>query len=193
MPKTYDPSSMISRERFDRLLDQRTRALAARADRAGDAADVRTDMLVCSVGADRYAFSLGSVAGVIAEAATTPALNGPPSLIGLFGRSGLIYSVFDLAALLGLAAPMAPDGGNGGGHFVLLRRDNPRIALRVDRVQAVSALRAERDASEPTQNADSAVTGYARAAEPGQDDGVVAVLDADRLFRLLTSTSADGA
>ena len=188
MPKTSHPPSMISRERFDRLLDQRARALARRSA-ADDGEVAATDMLVCSVGADRYAFALGSVAGVIAETATTPVLNGPPSLIGLVGRSGLIYSVFDLAVLLGLPAP----DGKGGGHFVLLRRDSPRTALRVDRVQAVSALRAEPDASEPTQHADSAVIGYARAADPGQDDGVIAVLDADRLFRLLTSTSADGA
>jgi chemotaxis signal transduction protein len=178
-------------ERFDRLLDQRARALAARP--AAQDPSARSDMLVCAVGADRYAFALAAVSGVIPAVPTAPALNGPPSLVGLFGRGGLTYSAFDLAAVLGL-----PASREAGSHLVLMRCPDPLAAFRVDRVLAAMTLVAEPDTAGPAPDADAPVIGYARAVpetRPGDDsgDGLVAVLDADRLFRLLTSTLADGA
>lgn len=182
----------MPRERIDRLLDQRSRALAAAV--AQDEAD-RADMLVCAVGADRYALPPSAVSGVIAAVPTAPTLNGPPALVGLFGRGGLTYSAFDLGRLLG----GQPAPGGSAGHFVLMRCADPLVALRVDRVLAVTTLRVEAGRS---SNAESAVIGYARPVAgtgpedgpgDGPGDGVVAVLDADRLFRLLTSSSADGA
>jgi purine-binding chemotaxis protein CheW len=65
------------------------------------------DLLAIQVGGDAYAVRLSEVAGVSAERKLTPLPSAQPSLLGLVSFRAAIVPVYDLAALLGYAAPDA--------------------------------------------------------------------------------------
>ncbi|WP_407525690.1 chemotaxis protein CheW [Methylobacterium oryzisoli] len=124
---------ILSPARIAALLDARSRRLAARGQAAPETrARLRT--LVCQAGAERFGLPVAAVAEVALFRPCTPVPGAPPALIGLSSRGGALLSVLDLAAALGLDAE-APEDGRW--HLVVLRRDNPRIGLRVERALAV--------------------------------------------------------
>lgn len=113
------------------ILQERTRRLAQRrvaaqrltsADRA----------LIAEVAGTRYGLWLDRLAGVAPMTACAPAPRGPAALLGLMTVRGGIWTVFDLARLLGVDGAAAD-----GGHVVLLRHANRRVGLRVDRADDV--------------------------------------------------------
>ena len=132
----------------------------------------------------------GDVAEVLPPQKCMPVPDGPPALIGLFGRSGRVVSVIDLALALGLEAA-SPEDENA--HFILLRREQPQVALRVDRAYAVTDILPLTGEEAPGFRND-AVTGYGRAQSgPAEQDEIVSLLDIERFLRsFLPSSSVPG-
>ncbi|MFE1600597.1 chemotaxis protein CheW [Methylobacterium sp. ID0610] len=131
-PTRPDAESALGAARIEALLDARSRALAERG-RAPAEARARRRVLLCRIGAERVGLPLDAVAEVAPYRPCTPVPGAPPALIGLSGRGGALLSVLDLATALALPAPAA----DAPAHLVVLRRDNPRIGLRVERALAV--------------------------------------------------------
>jgi purine-binding chemotaxis protein CheW len=111
-------------------------------------------------------------------------------MIGVFGRSGQLVSVIDLALALGLP-PSADE--DGAWHLVMLRQDRPQVALKVDRAYAVSDI-APLAETETGAFRNEAVTGYAKTLSGiAGEERVLSLLDTARLLRpFLPSHSASG-
>ncbi|MGY2048803.1 chemotaxis protein CheW [Methylobacterium sp. JK268] len=131
-PTRPDAESALGAARAEAILDARSQALAARG-RAPAETRARRRVLLCRVGAERIGIPLDAVAAVAPFRPCTPVPGAPTALIGLSGRGGSPLSVLDLAASLGL--PPAP--ADGPAHLVVLRRETPRLGLRVERALAV--------------------------------------------------------
>lgn len=163
MPKTASAAgpqlpgdTALSAERIDAILDARTRSLAARSE-APEARPTRA-LLLCRAGAETVGLPMESVTEVFPFRPCTPVPGAPASLVGLTGRGGTLVSVVDLATALG-AAPAPAEGETG--HVVVLRREGPRIGLRVARVLSVADAAVEAGSEGLGRRA---VAGYARAA-----------------------------
>ncbi|WP_298957966.1 chemotaxis protein CheW [uncultured Methylobacterium sp.] len=169
-PVRPDAESALGPERVGALLDERAARLARRGA-AAPAAPTRR-VLLCRAGPELFGLPLEAVAEVSAARSCTPVPGAPPALVGLSGRNGVLVSVLDLAACLGLAP--APDTAEAG-HVVLLRREAPRIALRVAR--ALGAVEATADEA-AGRAARHGIAGHARAGGEG-----LALLDLDALLQ----------
>ena len=172
-------------ERIRQILDHRTEGLAARKDAASAPAETLSRALVCGSGRERFGIPVEEVAEVLPAQKCVPVPDASPALIGLFGRGGRLVSVIDLATALGLE-PAADDEGQ---HFVLLRREQPQVALRVERAFAVSEI-LPLTGAEAAGFRNDAVTGYARPmAEIADRDETLSLLDTERLLRPFLSSS----
>jgi len=172
-------------ERIRQILDARTEGLAARKDAASAPAEALSRALVCGSGRERFGIPVEEVAEVLPAQKCVPVPDASPALIGLFGRGGRLVSVIDLATALGLE-PTADDEGQ---HFVLLRREQPQVALRVERAFAVSEI-LPLTGAEAAGFRNDAVTGYARPmAEIADRDETLSLLDTERLLRPFLSSS----
>ncbi|MFH6782240.1 MULTISPECIES: chemotaxis protein CheW [Methylobacterium] len=169
MPKTASAAgprlpgdAALSAERIDAILDARTRSLAAR----GAVPETRPtrSLLLCRAGTEAVGLPLEAVAEVFPFRPCTPVPGAPAALVGLAGRGGILVSVIDLAVALGAAPSPAAESG---GHVVVLRRDGPRIGLRVARVLAVADAAVEAGSEGLGRRA---VAGYARAAPDIRED-----------------------
>jgi purine-binding chemotaxis protein CheW len=176
-------------ERVQQILDERTERLAARRD-ATAPADALPRVLLCGTGLERFGLPIEAVAEVLPPQKCMPVPDGPPALIGLFGRSGLVVSVIDLALALGLEATSSEDEY---AHFILLRREQPQVALRVERAYAVTDI-LSLTGEEAAGFCNDAVTGYGKTRSgPADQDEIVSLLDIERLLRsLLLSSSVPG-
>ncbi|SFV04794.1 purine-binding chemotaxis protein CheW [Methylobacterium sp. 174MFSha1.1] len=178
--------------RIEEILEARTRNLAARGT-APEARPTRA-LLVCRAGPETVGLPLESVAEVFPFRPCTPVPGAPAALVGLTGRGGTLVSVVDLAVALG-AAPAPPEGI--AGHVVALRRDGPRIGLRVERVLSVAEAVVE-SVAETGGLGRRAVAGYARAASqasrPGPDESGsgFAVIDLPSLLAPLLAAGRPG-
>jgi purine-binding chemotaxis protein CheW len=174
--------------RLDRILDARTRQLAARDDaREGGgiaAGPAPIPGLACTLGSETYGLPLTDIAQVVPFTPLTPTPGAPPAMLGLLGRNGQVFIVLDLATALGAAALGAGPTAQPAGHLLLLRHGPRRFALRVDRATgAIEAMPAEA----PTEVAPHrAVTGHALA--PG--GALLGLIDLERLLRPYLATAA---
>ncbi|MGX7708482.1 chemotaxis protein CheW [Methylobacterium sp. Gmos1] len=193
MPQSINPAgpalpgeAALSAARIAEILDARTRNLAAR----GTAPEARPTrfLLVCRAGAETVGLPLEGVAEVFPSRPCTPVPGAPAALVGLTGRGGILVSVVDLALALG-AAPAPPE--ENAAHVVVLRRDGPRIGLRVERVLSVAEAVVETEGL-----GRRAVAGYARAASqasrPEQDASGFAVIDPASLLAPLLAAGHPG-
>jgi purine-binding chemotaxis protein CheW len=176
-------------ERVQQILDERTERLAARRD-ATAPAEALPRVLLCGTGRERFGLPIEAVAEVLPPQKCMPVPDGPPALIGLFGRSGLVVSVIDLALALGLEATSSEDEY---AHFILLRREQPQVALRVERAYAVTDI-LPLTGEEAAGFRNDAVTGYGKTRSgPADQDEIVSLLYIERLLRsLLLSSSVPG-
>jgi len=174
-------------ERVQHILDERTESLASRRKDGTSAAQALPRALVCGSGRERFGIPIEAIAEVLPPQRYMPVPDGPPALVGLFGRNGRLVSVIDLALALGIE-PSSAEGGNY--HFVLLRREQPQVALRVERAYAVADIRLL-TGEEATGFRTDAVTGYARAQDAAGDDAAdtLSLLDTERLLRPFLSSS----
>lgn len=113
------------------LLQERTRLLAERRVVAARIAPADRALIV-QLADTGYGLWLERLAGVAPMAACAPAPRGPAALLGLMTVRGGVWTVFDLARLLG-----ADGQPSSGGHVVLLRHAARRIGLRVDRADTL--------------------------------------------------------
>lgn len=113
-----------------RILDERTRRLAARRETPDSERPV--PVLVLSAAGERFALRLTDATdvSVVRPAAALPRAH--PSLIGLMDIRGSLCRVYDLGLLCGSTAT----GGRASGHIVRIRTDEA-LALRVDRAEGM--------------------------------------------------------
>lgn len=164
----------LTAARIEEILESRTRSLATRG--AAPEARPTRSLLVCRAGAETVGLPLDGVAEVFPFRPCTPVPGAPAALVGLTGRGGALVTVLDLAAALGTGPASREEAG---GHVVALRRDGPRIGLRVDRVLSMTEAVVEPSAEGLGRRA---VAGYARVAarnpdEPRADEPGSAVID----------------
>ena len=178
-------------ERVQHILDERTERLASRRKDGASPAQALHRALVCGAGRERFGIPIEAVAEVLPPQKYLPVPDGPPALVGLFGRGGRLVSVIDLARALGIEPSSAE---NGSHHFILLRRDQPQVALRVERAHAVADVLIL-TGEEATGFRSDAVTGYARLQDNAADrTDILSLLDPERLLRpFLPSIPASGA
>lgn len=179
------PSGRSQAARRHAILSSRTRRLA-RPRIANDLVPT-VACLVCETAGDLFALPLARIAGVSAfrGAAAVPSHN--PSLIGVTGRSGAFYHVYDLARLMG-----AGQGGSGG-HLVMLR-GAPAIALRVDNaVRVADLVTLAPDATSGMRGNHPAVTGFVRSQSSELfGDRTIAFVDPDKLASDQTPERVEG-
>ncbi|QRE73782.1 chemotaxis protein CheW [Methylobacterium aquaticum] len=159
----------LTAARIEEILESRTRSLATRG--AAPEARPTRSLLVCRAGAETVGLPLDGVAEVFPFRPCTPVPGAPAALVGLTGRGGALVTVLDLAAALGTGPASREEAG---GHVVALRRDGPRIGLRVDRVLSMTEAVVEPSAEGLGRRA---VAGYARVAARNPDEPVSAVID----------------
>lgn len=171
----------IAPERVEALLAARSAALAARGEVRSDARPTQT-YLVCACGNERYALPLSRVSAVIPALPATPVPGSPAALRGVVALSGSVVSVLDLARMLGR------EGGEGPGHLIRLRGQEPPIALAVDRalgVAEIGSAGAAPGGSTPGNLGDEAVSGYC-PPDPDAAEGAregFSILDLPGLLR----------
>ncbi len=126
-----------SPERIRLILAERTRRMA---ETAGDQTAERAEaLLVCRIGAERYALPLDAVAEVATLGALTLPPRAPPALLGAMNLRGVVHRVFDLGRLMALEGTGGP-----GGHAVILRRQDFPTGLRVDQAEGIVSIAAGR-------------------------------------------------
>ena len=173
-------------ERMQQILDERAERLAARQNEASAPTEALPRALVCGAGRERFGLRVEVVAEVLQPQNCMPVPDGPPALIGLFGRGGQLVSVIDLALALGIE----PSSDNEDHHFVLLRRDQPQVALRVERAYAVADI-LPLTGEEATGFRNDAVIGYGKVRSgPADHDETLSLLDTERLLRPFLPTSS---
>ncbi|MGF9758798.1 chemotaxis protein CheW [Microvirga sp. 0TCS3.31] len=173
-------------ERVQHILDERTESLGSRRKDAASPVQALPRALVCGSGRERFGIPIESVAEVLPPQKVMPVPDGPPALVGLFGRGGRLVSVIDLALALGIEPSSAEDEDH---HVVLLRREQPQVALRVERAYAVADIHLL-TGEEATGFRTDAVTGYARMQDSaGDPSGTLSLLDTERLLRPFLSPS----
>jgi purine-binding chemotaxis protein CheW len=175
-------------EHARQILDERTARLA---ERGGLEPLIEPDRaLICAAGGERFGISLDAIAEIMPFRECVPVPDAPPAMIGVFGRSGQLVSVLDLALALGLQPTASEDGE---WHLVMLRQNQPQVALKVDRAYAVSEIvpLAETEAG---VFRNEAVTGYAKPLTGfAEEERVLSLLDTARLLRpFLPSTPVPG-
>ncbi|WP_210495850.1 chemotaxis protein CheW [Microvirga antarctica] len=161
------------------LLDERTLDLASRQSSAKEPERPAAPVLVCTAGRERYGIALADIVEVLPVRPCVPVPDGPSALVGIIGRRGYLVSVIDLGAALGIPAPAETEFH----HLVLLRREQPRVALRVEHAEGVfpaTPISSENQHAFRTE----AVIGYAEMAS-GSARGarVLSLLDVDQLIR----------
>ncbi len=125
----------FSEDRARALVEARTRALAQAKDGGDEAANDRR-VILCAIGDNLYGLPLDGAQHVAPLRRLTAAPGGRGGYLGLTGERGRLYDVFDLGALLSLAAPPeAPDG------YLVLLKEAPPVALRIDALPVAATVR----------------------------------------------------
>jgi chemotaxis signal transduction protein len=132
-------------DRVEAILLERTRTLAA-SGATTQLAAAPDRALVVRLASEAHGLWLDRLAGVAPLATCVAAPRGPDSLLGLMTVRGDIWTVFDLARLLGSESPQSMTG-----HVVLLRHASRRIGLRVERTDDIRLL--ERSGVRPLPDA----------------------------------------
>ena len=182
-----------SARRIERLLDERTRLLAARGTKLlGSRADEENMLLVCRIGGERVGLPLSGVEAVLPNQPVSPIPSRYPEMLGIIAAGAEIYNVIDLARILGLT-PVNPRDQDES-MLVLLRRRSPRIALLVDFAEEATQIAREADVSDGASGIKGrGIIGYIAASSDSAEQGI-ALLELDTLLQpLLSSTSPGGA
>ncbi|MDJ0388037.1 chemotaxis protein CheW [Roseomonas sp. E05] len=168
---------LVPPPRAARILEQRTRLLAARGAAAAPA-EARLTVMACQLETEFYGLPLGAVAQVLPLMAWAPVPGALPAVLGLFSHAGQMFCLLDLAMALGRAAPQGE-----GGHVLLLRAAGPRrFALRVERVAGATEVTPLQDPGRP---AERALTGHALTPPElaGGRRALLGLVDSHRLLQ----------
>jgi purine-binding chemotaxis protein CheW len=123
----------LDRAAAARLLARR--AAQMRLTRAPDVAGFA--VLTWTLGEELFALPLADVSLVLPAGRVTPVPGAPAAFVGIASRRGRLLNVVDPSAALGLSARA------GGGHLLVLRGRQPRLALAVDHAEGVATLAGE--------------------------------------------------
>lgn len=162
------------------LLDARSAALAAR-PAGGAEAVALSAYLVCTCGPERYGLPIEAAAAVLPGRPCARLPGAAPAIRGIVALSGVVVTVIDLSAHLGLGR--GPEDEAGRGHLLRLRGQEPPIALLVERVLGVEHVPVP---ALPDANPDVSLGAHAvaRYAPPGRDGaGGFSILDLPLLLR----------
>lgn len=116
----------LSPEAAQSLLAARTRLLAEPPSTAAPARSM--PVLLAGIGGTTFAVALSDLRAVTRPARLTAVPGGTPTLIGLFSRDGIVHSLFDVRAILGVGTADRV----GQAPAVVLRRPGPAVAIAVD-------------------------------------------------------------
>ncbi|MGE0424139.1 MAG: chemotaxis protein CheW [Reyranellaceae bacterium] len=137
--QALDTALDASPQRVEAIMLERTRSLAAGG--AGEQRETEPDRaLVVRLGGEAHGLWLDRLAGVAPMAACAAAPRSPAAILGLMTVRGDIWTVVDLAGLLGIQATPTTSGASTPGHVVLLRHASRRIALRVEQTDDIKRL-----------------------------------------------------
>lgn len=160
-----------SPEHVEAILLERTRSLATTGATA-QRATASDRALVVRLAGEAHGLWLDRLAGVAPFTACVAAPRGPASLLGLMTVRGDIWTVFDLACLLGGDSPRSATG-----HVVLLRHASRRIGFRVERTDDIRLLARAGVRRLPSESA-SPAAGLIEGLGP---DGLI-LIDIDALW-----------
>ncbi|WP_075216211.1 chemotaxis protein CheW [Mongoliimonas terrestris] len=173
------PTALDQDRRRRRLLDARTRDLAARRDGPGEGRGAirPADHLLVAVGNALYGLPLRAARGVAPAGPVAPLPGTHPAVAGIVHQAGRFVAVVDLAALLGL-----PPGPADGGVHVFLKSEPP-VALAAAAVVGTTAAAAI-SGGDTGSAAAPAVTGHARLDDPAlkASGGAATLLDVAALL-----------
>ena len=179
------PRQLSSAGRRHALLVSRARRLARPRRTPDPVPTIRC--LVCAAGLELFAIPLAQVARVAPTERPAPVPTSNPAFLGVIGRAGAFYQVYDLYRLLN-----AGEGGEAR-HVVMLRGPSA-IALQVGeaiRVADIVELRPEDASSAETSH--PAIKGFGRALEENLFDGrSVSLIDVNKLVSDRTAGRVEG-
>ena len=114
----------------------------------------------------------------------------PLVIAGDAAQTGHVFTGQTCFVNLALALGLEPSSSdNEGQHFVLLRQDQPQVALRVERAYAVADI-LPLTGEEATGFRNDAVIGYGKVRSgPADHDETLSLLDTERLLRPFLPTS----
>ena len=182
---SQSPSTLSQTARRHAMMVARARRLA-RPHRAAEQV-VTVACLVCEAAGDFYALPLARIWRVSSFQAAAPVPTQNPALIGVVGRAGVFYHVYELSRLVG------SDGEGNGRHIVMLR-GSPAIALRVDEAIRVAELvQLGAESTSGMRASHPAVTGFARPLQSDLfGDRTISFVDPDKLASEQAPTRAEG-
>jgi purine-binding chemotaxis protein CheW len=141
-------------------------------------------MVVLRAGEHRFGVALEHVREIIPQRPFTRLPGSAPYVCGLINLRGTILTVLGLAARMGLAAPGAEAEGES---VVVIERAGRAVGLVVDEVERIAEVDAEAlDASLDTLR-DSGVDRTWLRGLAEIEPGLLLVLDADEVLRVLSS------
>lgn len=147
--------------------------------------------LLCEAGGQLYAMPLTRIARVSASVRPAAVPTSNRALLGVTGRAGVFYHVYDLATLVGV-------GAGSGGYLVMLR-GAPPVGLQVDNTLRVAEMVAL-DATEAAnlRPGHPVVTGFVRFAQNETSDRqttgerTISFIDPDKLASLASTGRVEG-
>lgn len=120
--------------RLEECYRQRARQLATRSTEAAASVEAMP-VLIFSVSGERLSIDLSAVVEILPYAKCSALPGAWPELLGVINNRGRIWSVLELAALLGI-----PRGTSGqDGYIVIARRNAAVVGLRVDELHQIES------------------------------------------------------
>lgn len=142
---TTDPATEAGSAFRRRILSERTALLAARGLGVDALSGLLPAHLLCEASGQLFGLLPAMIEAVLPFGCHPVPLISPSAagtMLGLFSRGGHLYSVIELVRLLASAPAAGTSEANvHGGSMLLLRAPGRRVALRVDRVLGLAALR----------------------------------------------------
>jgi purine-binding chemotaxis protein CheW len=118
----------MTTNRMQDVFDERARRFAAAETASGMADPV--DVLVYTLGGQRYAVALDALAEVVVDPGATPVPGSPAMLSGVANVRGRLVLALDPRVLLDARGAAASKG-----YFIVLREEAGSIGMRVDAVE----------------------------------------------------------
>lgn len=160
-------------EEVGRILRDRARALARPLEEARTPTDV-LELLVFSLGGDRYGVDAGQVLEVVPLRGLTPVPCTPPFVLGVVNHRGRMLAVVDFRRLFDLGA----GGVAEASRVVAVEAQGMTFGIPADALAGIVRVDAREVAAPPV-----ALTGAKRAFVRGMTAEMVAVLDLESLAR----------
>jgi purine-binding chemotaxis protein CheW len=120
--------NVLAAAEIQRVLHQR--ALALGVDETPEVHEATIEVLVCRVGAERYAIDISSLLSVLRLVGVTPVPSASEKVIGVLNVRGELVAVLDLAAMLSLSTHESHQESR----VLLADTSHGQVGIRVDEV-----------------------------------------------------------